>query len=67
MQRYNWRTGTPGDEVIDQVRKKDEAAGGNAMTDGPFIESKETIGGYWFIQAERLEEAAEIARGCPGP
>jgi hypothetical protein len=39
---------------------------GNAMTDGPFIESKETIGGYWFIQAESLEEAAEIARGNPG-
>jgi hypothetical protein len=29
-------------------------------------ESKETIGGYWFIQAESLEEAAEIARGSPG-
>lgn len=36
------------------------------MTDGPFIESKETIGGYWFIRAESLEEAVEIARGNPG-
>lgn len=37
----------------------------NAITDGPFGESKEVIGGYWFIVAHDLDEAAEIARGNP--
>ena len=37
----------------------------NAVTDGPFGESKEVIGGYWFIVAGSLEEAAEIAKGNP--
>lgn len=34
-------------------------------TDGPFGETKELIGGYWFIRARSLEEAAEIAAGNP--
>jgi hypothetical protein len=34
-------------------------------TDGPFGESKEVIGGYWFILAKDLDEAAEIAQGNP--
>ena len=33
----------------------------NSITDGPFAESKELIGGYWFILANSLEEAAAIA------
>ena len=37
----------------------------NAITDGPFGESKEVIGGYWFIVAHDLDEAAEIAQGNP--
>ena len=40
-------------------------AGRNAVTDGPFAESKEAIGGYWFILADSLEEAVEIAKGNP--
>jgi hypothetical protein len=35
------------------------------VSDGPFIESKELIGGYWFILARSLEEAAAIAAGNP--
>ena len=35
------------------------------LTDGPFGESKEVIGGYWFILARSLEEAAKIASGNP--
>lgn len=37
----------------------------NAITDGPFGESKEVIGGYWSILAHSLDEAAEIAKGNP--
>ena len=35
------------------------------VTDGPFGEAKEVIGGYWFILAHSLEEAAQIAAGNP--
>lgn len=37
----------------------------NAVTDGPFGEAKEVIGGYWTIVASDLEEAAYIARQNP--
>ena len=34
--------------------------------DGPFIEVKELVGGYMIVSAASLDEAVEIARGCPG-
>src|ERR1700732_1977458 len=37
----------------------------NVITDGPFGESKEVIGGYWSILAHDLDEAARIAEGNP--
>ena len=37
----------------------------NVVKDGPFGESKEVIGGYWFILASSLDEAAQIATGNP--
>ena len=36
------------------------------VTDGPFSEAKEVIGGYWIIQAKSLDEAKAWARRCPG-
>jgi hypothetical protein len=35
------------------------------VVDGPFAEAKETIRGYWLIQAKSKEEAVEWARRCP--
>src|SRR5579863_3377092 len=37
-----------------------------AVTDGPFAEAKEVIGGYWMIQVKSKEEAIEWACRCPG-
>lgn len=37
----------------------------SAVVDGPFTETKETIGGYYLIAARNLDEATEIARECP--
>lgn len=39
-------------------------ANGN-ITDGPYVEIKEGLAGYSIIQAKSLEEAAELAKGCP--
>jgi len=38
---------------------------GNVITDGPFMEIKETIGGYTLIKASSMEDAVDIARTCP--
>jgi hypothetical protein len=35
------------------------------VTNGPFGEIKETIGGYIMVKADSVEEAVEFARGCP--
>ena len=40
--------------------------GGKAkVTDGPFAEAKEVLGGYWMIQVKSREEAIEWASRCP--
>ncbi len=38
---------------------------GSSVTDGPFAEAKEIVGGYVHIQAESFEQAVEAARTCP--
>lgn len=35
------------------------------VTDGPFSETKEIIGGYWIITAADYDEAVKLASGCP--
>jgi hypothetical protein len=35
------------------------------VTDGPFTESKEVLGGYWMIDVKSREEAIEWAKRCP--
>jgi hypothetical protein len=36
------------------------------VADGPFAESKEAIGGYFYLRVSGMDEALEIARQCPG-
>lgn len=36
------------------------------VSDGPFAESKETIGGYFLLTVATMDEAVEIAQQCPG-
>ena len=38
---------------------------GNVITDGPYTEIKELIGGYSIVKADSYEEAVEMAKGCP--
>ena len=37
----------------------------NVVTDGPFMEIKEAIGGYAIVKANSFEEATTLAKGCP--
>ncbi len=41
-------------------------ARGERITDGPFAEAKEVVGGYIFLTVRDLDEATAIAQQCPG-
>ncbi|MGI8692418.1 MAG: YciI family protein [Geodermatophilaceae bacterium] len=45
------------------VRVRD---GKTLTTDGPFVESKEALGGFYIVQADDLDGAIELAAQCPG-
>lgn len=45
------------------VRVKD---GQTITTDGPFIEAKEALGGFYLVEARDLDEALDFAAACPG-
>ena len=38
---------------------------GGQVVEGPFMETKEAVGGLFVIQADSLEQAVQLARGCP--
>lgn len=35
------------------------------VTDGPFVDASEMVGGYLLVNAKDMEEAVEISKGCP--
>lgn len=37
----------------------------NIVTNGPYVEMKEAVGGYSIIRAKDLTDASELAKGCP--
>ena len=39
--------------------------GKKAITDGPFAEAKDMVGGYTLIEAKDIAQAAELSTGCP--
>src|SRR5450631_3195113 len=48
------------------VCARDSIAGGEpVVTDGPFTEAKEVLGGYWMIDVKSREEAIAWAKRCP--
>jgi hypothetical protein len=40
---------------------------GDVVTDGPFAETKEALGGYYLIEAKDLDQALAVAKLCPAP
>jgi hypothetical protein len=38
---------------------------GNVVTDGPYAEVKEIVGGYLIVKANSIDEALKLAEGCP--
>jgi hypothetical protein len=44
-----------------------DGAGGYSVTDGPFVETKEALGGFYLLEAGDLDAAIELAREIPAP
>jgi hypothetical protein len=59
--RQGWMT-DPGDALTPEGR----VVTSKVVTDGPFVESKEVLGGYSVVEAETVDAAAKLAKGCPG-
>lgn len=55
-----------GADRLDDAGKVIRNPKGASVTDGPYAEAKETVGGYVIVTAGSLAEATEIAKGCPG-
>ena len=46
---------------------REDSAGGFVVTDGPFAETKEALGGYYLVEAADLDEALALAQQIPMP
>ena len=55
-----------GGEALEQVATATSIRGG-AVTDGPFVETKETLGGFYLIEARDLDHALALAALTPAP
>ena len=55
-----------GGHPLEREGKIVSGKGGRVISDGPFAESKEAIGGYFYLRVADFDEALEIARQCPG-
>ena len=66
----DWIGGIAAQNKLVQTGKRLSSGGkvvraNSVITDGPYTEIKESIGGYMFVKGESLEEAIELANGCP--
>jgi hypothetical protein len=66
MNRYNEELARAGALLaVDGLHPDASRVTASGVTDGPFSEAKELVGGYWIIQAKDREEAIEWARRVP--
>ena len=49
----------------DALTPEGKVVNAKVVTDGPFVEAKEIVGGFSIVQADTLDAAAELAKGCP--
>jgi hypothetical protein len=58
------------DQVVERGQPLEKSgkivqAGSKTVVDGPFAEAKDVVGGFTVIRAADIDQAAEIAKGCP--
>jgi hypothetical protein len=61
-----WMKGGDALKDVDQATSVRIQDGERLVTDGPFAETKETLGGYYLLDVENLDDAIEAAGVCPG-
>lgn len=66
MKRMNAKGLVVGTNGLDPTGKVLRGPRGASVTDGPYPESKEIVGGYVLITADSMDHAVDIARDCPG-
>jgi hypothetical protein len=49
----------------DGLTKEGRVVSDKVVTDGPFVETKEIIGGFSIIEAENIDAAAKLTKDCP--
>ena len=54
-----------GGEALEPTPTATSLRGGSEVTDGPFVETKEALGGFYVIDAPDLDTALAVARSCP--
>jgi hypothetical protein len=52
-------------DMGDKLKSEGRVVTASGVTDGPFVEVKEVIGGYMIVAAEDFDGAVEVARACP--
>lgn len=53
-------------DMGDSLKPGGKVLSASGVTDGPFAELKEIVGGYMIVTAESYDHALEVARECPG-
>ena len=66
LQDKGWMKAGDALEGVDQATCVRVQHGERVVTDGPFAETKETLGGYYLLDVANLDEAIEAAGRCPG-
>ena len=66
MESLRARNMVLGTNGLDPTGKVLRGAKGLSVTDGPYAEAKEIVGGYVLITADNLDDAVAAARDCPG-
>jgi hypothetical protein len=61
-----WMRGGDALQATAHATSVTKRAGEPIVTDGPFAETKEQLGGYYLIEVENLDDAIEAAGRCPG-
>ena len=54
-----------GGEALQSTGTATSIRGGSEVTDGPFVETKEVLGGYYLIDAPDLDTALAVGKLCP--
>jgi hypothetical protein len=56
-----------GDALLPTATATSVRDDGQTVTDGPFVETKEALGGFYLIEAADLDQAIAFAKQCPAP